>query len=179
MQFQLRYKASGASQWGEWENIGSAVEVSGIFFTARSSWKPIDGRDYGIRATVTDEAGNSATRELTRSFEWRSGSPLVLSFSKSATIYSHEPNALSARVKDATDNLDDVQFQYKGPSDTDWQNIGSAVEATGNHFFTANVNWTPSETGSHQIKVIVTDTSDNESPSYETASFTVVSGKSP
>ena len=178
VQFQYRYKASGTTQWGEWEDLGSAVEVSGSRDIARSSWKPIDDRDYQIRAKVTDEEGNTATRELTGSIEWRQGSPLVLSFTKADTIYSHEPNALSAYVKDATDNLDEVQFQYDGPAaGTDWQDIGSAVEATSDHFFTARVSWTPAQAGSHKIKVIVTDTSDNESPSYETSSFTVVSGK--
>ena len=57
VQFQNRYKASGTTQWGEWEDLGSAVEVSGTLFTARSSWTPIDDRDYQIRAEVTDEEG--------------------------------------------------------------------------------------------------------------------------
>ena len=123
--------------------------------------------------------GNRATRESTRSFEMRQGSPLVLSFNKPpGTIYSCEPYDLSARVKDATDNLDDVQFQYDGPAaGTDWQNIGSAIEATSNHFFTAEFeDWTPAETGSYKLKVIVTDTTNNEGDK-ETSSFTVVSGK--
>ena len=177
VQFQSRYKASAATQWGEWKDIGSAVAVSGRRVTVNSKWKPTLTGDYNIRATVTDEANNRATRESTRSFELRMGSPLVLSFTKPGTIYSQEPNALTAKVKDATDNLDDVQFQYDGPgSGTSWLDIGSAVEATSKHHFTAKINWTPTKTGSHKIKVIATDTSDNESPSYETASFTVVSG---
>ena len=180
VQFQYRYKASGTTQWGEWVNIGSAVEVSGSRDTASGSWKPTVDGDYAVQATVTDEAGNSASRE-NRGFEMRQGSPLVLSFTKPSTVYSHEANALSARVKDATDNLDDVQFQYSYYNSStatwsNWANIGSAIEATSNHFFTARVNWTPTATGSHKIKVIVTDTSDNESPTYETAIFTVVSG---
>lgn len=172
VQFQYRYKASGTTQWGEWEDLGSAVEVAGSRDTARSRWKPIDDRDYQIRAEVTDEAENSTIRESTRSFEMRQGSPLVLNFFKPDTIYSHEPNALSVYVKDATDNLDEVKFQSKGPSDTDWQDIGSAVEATSDHFFTAEVSWTPTQTGTHKIKVIVTDTSNNKGY-YNSSSFTV------
>ena len=37
------------------------------------------------------------------------------------------PKRISARVKDPSGNLKEVQFQYYGPSDTDWQDIGSAV----------------------------------------------------
>ena len=177
VQFQYRYKASGSSQWGAWGDIGSAVEVSGIRDIAKDSWMPTDDGNYELRATVTDEANKKATSNSTSGFDLRSGSPLVLSFSKPGTIYHQEPNALSAYVKDATDNLDEVQFRYDGPaSGTSWVDIGSAVEATSNHFFTADVSWTPDETGSHKIKVVVTDTSNNQSPSYETSSFTVVSG---
>ena len=177
VQFQSRYKASGAAQWGEWKDIGSAVAVSGIRDVANDKWKPTDDGNYELRAKVTDESENSTTSKSSSSFDLRAGSPLVLSFNKPGTIYSQEPNALSAYVKDATDNLDDVLFQYDGPgSGTSWVDIGSAVEATSKHHFTAKINWTPTKTGSHKIKVIATDTSDNESPSYETASFTVVSG---
>ncbi len=176
VQFQYSYYDTSLSTptWTNWDdgNIGSAVTVSGDEAEASVTWTPTILGTYKIRYIVTDAAGNRVTSDESPQFTVVSGG-IVVSLKHPANIYQNYYNYLSVRVTDASGNLEEVQFQYDGPSaGTAWVDIGSAVPVTEGED-TAAVMWKPTVTGAHKIKATVTNTSGN-SQSAESSSLTVV-----
>lgn len=155
-------------------DIGSAVSVFGPYITVIVFWTPTETGTHKIKVTVTDESGNDDSRE-TASFEVveQPKPPVVESITVPSTVYRNESNILSAVVTDVNGDLDDIIFKYDGPSEgTTWEDIGSEMQISGSRA-TPEVTWTPTETGTHKIKVTVADEPGN-SDSDETASFQVV-----
>ena len=172
VQFQYSRTTDGTT-WTNWDNgnIGSVVSVSGSASTAEVTWTPTILGTYKLRYIVTDAAGNSVTSDESDEFMVVPGGPSV-SLRHPATIYQNYYNYLSVRVTDASGNLQEVQFQYDGPSaGTTWVDIGSTVPVTGAED-TAAVMWNPTQAGTYKIKATVTNTSSN-SQSAESASLTV------
>ncbi len=171
----VQFRYDGPSSGTSLVNIGSAVSVSGSADTASKSWTPSLLGTHRIWVTATDASGNTGSRSsntFTVVERPPPPPPVTVSLSLSDTVYQNEYNYLSVRATDASGDLQEVQFQYDGPSaGTTWVDIGSAISVSGSAD-TAAVMWKPTDTGAYQIRATATDASAN-SQSALSASFTV------
>ena len=163
---QFQYQGPTGTSWN---NIGSAVSVSGSRATPSVSWTPTEIGSHKIKVTVTDGTNKTGTGTSTN-FTVKAA-PEVDSVTVPALVCRNESSTLSAVVTDDDGDLDNVLFQYDGPSSgTTWEDIGS-VSVTGSSD-TAEISWTPSQIGSHKIRVTVTDDTD-KTDTDTSSSFTV------
>ena len=164
--FQYDRPSSGTT----WVDIGS-VSVSGSSDTAEISWTPTEIGSHKIKVTVTDDIDKTGTR-TSSSFTVKAA-PEVDGIVVQDIACRNESGTLSAVVTDDDGDLDEVQFQYDGPAaGTSWVDIGSALSVSGTSD-TASISWTPTQTGSHKIRVAVTDATGKTGASITATSFEV------
>ena len=161
-----------------WQNIGSAVPVTGgpgINVTATKSWAPSALGSFKIKAVVKDQSNNTGSDNTsTFTVVEPPTAPVASVISLPSKVYNNQANTIGAAATDVNGDLNEIQFQYDGPSSgTNWVDIGSAVSVSG-YSDTVTTSWTPTQTGTYKIRIIVSDHSASTSDSaFTTSSFTV------